>query len=199
MSNPQGELYRLITTLGKQVAEKQDGDQDSENASTMVEDADEAEEKEALDHFEQDTAKVPRNERRISTLTMRKASVLSTRAAKIEAVRDLKEDSRPKEHREKGQVKREVYREYIASASRIGVALFLVFIVAAQVTSIGSNWVLKDWARANNEEGKTSQTTKYLLIYGSAGILSSIVSVGANLILQVLCAIRSSQHLHDAR
>jgi ATP-binding cassette subfamily C (CFTR/MRP) protein 1 len=60
----------------------------------------------------------------------------SLRRSKIEAVRELKADSKPKEHSEKGQVKRAVYAEYIKAASRIGVAGFLLSIVLAQATSI---------------------------------------------------------------
>lgn len=60
----------------------------------------------------------------------------SLRRSKIEAVRELKEDSRPKEHAEKGQVKRAVYAEYIKAASRIGVTAFLLCVALSQATSI---------------------------------------------------------------
>jgi hypothetical protein len=51
-------------------------------------------------------------------------------------VRELKADSKPKEHAEKGQVKRAVYAEYIKAASRIGVTAFLLCVALSQATSI---------------------------------------------------------------
>lgn len=195
MSNTNSEIYKLVSGLGKQQASEEDNKEKDE--STDIIDGDEEEEsKERLDEFEQDTTKLPRVDRRMSTMTLRKASVLSTRAAKIEAVRGLKNDSKPAEHREKGKVKAQVYSEYIVAASKLGVAIFLIFIVLAQATSIGGNWILKGWARAN-AQGETNQTTKYLILYGSIGLISSLVSVGANLVLQVFCALKSSKYLHD--
>ena len=66
----------------------------------------------------------------------------SLRRSKIEAVKELKADSKPKEHSEKGQVKRAVYSDYVKAASRIGVAGFLLSIVLAQATSICESFSL---------------------------------------------------------
>jgi len=197
MANPDSEIYKLITTMGNQPEEEHKEDEPAESPSLIEDVPDEADD--AASEHEQDAARIPKMDRRMSIATMRRASVLSTRAAKIEAVRDLKEDSRPKETREKGAVNRQVYRDYISAASRFGVASFGLCILGAQATSIAGNLILRYWAQANNAEGINQNTGTYLLWYGCIGVLSSALSVAATLLLQVLCAIRCSKQMHDKR
>jgi ATP-binding cassette subfamily C (CFTR/MRP) protein 1 len=197
MANSASEIYKLITTMGNQASEKEEEKEEATRLNgDMVEDVVEDEEN-ATEEYEQDAARLPRIDRRMSIATMRRASVLSTHAAKKEAIRDLKEDSKPKEKREKGAVNRQVYRDYIAAASRIGVGAFFLCLIAAQASSIAGNLILRYWARANNENNANSNTATYLLLYGGIGILSAALSVASTLLLQVLCAIRCSKRMHD--
>lgn len=133
MTHPEGELYKLITGLGKQAAEGHSEEETSASPTVVAEDFSDGEIKSDV---EEDELRHPKIERRLSIATMRRASMLSTREAKLEAIRDLKESSRPKEHQEKGQVKGKVYRDYIKAASRSGVAAFLLCILLSQATSI---------------------------------------------------------------
>lgn len=136
------------------------------------------------------------------------------------AIRDLKETKQPKEHKEQGQVKRNVYTSYIKAASALGFAGFIACIALSQGTAILGNVVLKSWASKNSENGKTSSVMFYLSIYGVSqmqrgvksripayrslslqvvGLASSLLSVGATIILWIFCAISSSRKLHDDR
>ncbi len=133
MTHPEGELYKLITGLGKQSAEGPSEDETSASPTIVAEDASDADLKSEVD---EDELRQPKIERRLSIATMRRASMLTTREAKLEAIRDLKESSRPKEQQEKGKVKTKVYLDYIKAASRMGVAAFLLCIFLAQATSI---------------------------------------------------------------
>ena len=60
---------------------------------------------------------------------MRRASSISIGQAKKDALRDLRESAKPKEHTERGNVKKHVYKAYIAAASVTGVAFFFTFMV----------------------------------------------------------------------
>lgn len=197
MGKPESELAKLIIGLGKQGADRSENNS-GDSTPTVVdpEHAADIDEDERND-IEESDLRVPKTERRMSIATMRKASMLSTRQAKIAAVRDLKEDNRPKEHSEKGSVKSDVYKNYIKAASRVGVAAFLACIMLAQATSILGNVVLRYWGRENSESGENTDTTKYLLLYGAVGIGSSFLSVAATVLLWVYCAIRCSKALHD--
>lgn len=197
MANPNSEIAKLVNAMGNQPEEDRKEEESTESPE-LIEDVPDEGDDNTSEH-EQDAARIPKMDRRMSIATMRRASVLSTRAAKIEAVRDLKEDSRPKETREKGAVNRQVYRDYIAAASRFGVASFFLCILGAQATSIAGNLILRYWAQANNAEGTNQNTATYLLWYGCIGVLSSVLSVAATLLLQVLCAIRCSKEMHDKR
>ncbi|KAJ9104123.1 hypothetical protein QFC19_004107 [Naganishia cerealis] len=151
MREADGELYKLITLLGKQTEETDShDDQTLAGDSSQVSgrnprglESDDPVSEERLSEIEDAQARIPLTDRRDSLAIMRRASLLSLRRSKIEAVRELKEDSKPKEHMEKGQVKRVVYAEYIKAASRIGVAGFLISIALSQATSILGNVVLR--------------------------------------------------------
>jgi ABC-type multidrug transport system fused ATPase/permease subunit len=195
MSNSSSELYKLITGLGKQTT-KENGSGSATPTIAETETDDEVEdESESVDDSE--SLKKRKAIRRLSTATMRRASSVSIRQAKREALRDLRESAKPKEHSEKGSVKRDVYKRYIAAASRVGVFLFLLFMSLGQASSILSNYVLRFWARKNGEEGETSQISSYLLAYGVIGVSSSFFSVGSQMILKLYCGLRSSRKLHD--
>lgn len=198
MNNPETELYKLITGLGKQGVEAKSADDSASPSPTVFEHDDVTDSSDAKrEEMEEDASRVSKVERRMSMMTVRKASMLSTREAKIMAIRDLKEDSRPKEHSEQGSVKRDVYKNYIKAASRSGVAAFLLCILLSQATSILDNLVLRYWGSLNSDTHATTGTTKYLFLYGIVGLSSSAFSVAATILLWVYCAIRCSRQLHD--
>jgi ATP-binding cassette subfamily C (CFTR/MRP) protein 1 len=66
-----------------------------------------------------------------------------------------------------------IYRNYISSASTIGVVTFLIAIFAAQGSSLVGNLVLRRWGERNLSEHKTAQIGVFLFYYGLAGISAS--------------------------
>lgn len=191
MKDTSSELYKLIAGLGKQSTRTSD---DSGAATPTVEIESEKEEGDGCDDVE--SMEKRQVIRRLSS-GFRRASTVSIRQSKRDALRDLRESAKPKEHSEKGSVKIDVYRQYINAASRIGVALFLIFMVAGQGLSITTNFVLRAWARLNTGKSETAEVGKYLTTYGVIGVSSSFFSVGAVVILKLYCGLRSSRHLHD--
>ena len=186
MANNVSELYKLITGLGKQSGGERSG---SVTPTVVGHSSDEDEENVS-----------PRKSmlRRQTMTKLRRASSVSIKQAKRDALRDLRESSRPKEHSEKGVVKRQVYSAYISAASATGVAFFLLFMIGGQTASILSNFVLRFWAQKNTSAGDNTQVTKYLLAYGLIGISSSFLSVLSQVILKLYCSLRSSRKLHDS-
>jgi ABC-type multidrug transport system fused ATPase/permease subunit len=194
MTDSSSELYKLITGLGKQSV-KESSSGSATPTITQSESDIEDDISESVDDSE--SIKKRKAIRRLSTATMRRASSVSIGQAKKDALRDLRESAKPKEHSEKGSVKRDVYRRYIAAASRVGVALFFILMVLGQGSSILSNYVLRFWARKNGEAGETAQIGLYLFAFGVIGVSSSIFSVASQMILRLYCGLRSSKKLHD--
>lgn len=196
MANHQSELYKLITGLGKQSAKMDD--EDGASTPTVTEEFDEEDAAEDDPQDTQDTTTVEKRMtlRRMST-NMRRASSVSIGQAKRDALRDLRESSKPKEHKEVGTVKREVYKAYISAASTIGVCTFMLAMILGQASGISANYVLRFWARDNSATDSTSRVGTYLVLYGVVGISSSFLSVGSSMILKLFCALRSSRRLHD--
>lgn len=199
MDNPSTEIHKLITGLGKQSA-KSSEDSDGSSTPTVIdtgwpEEPEEPEESERVNDSE--SLQKRRMFRQLSSSTMRRASSVSIGQAKKDALRDLRESAKPKEHHEQGMVKREVYKSYVAAASAIGVAGFFLAMILGQGSSIMANYVLRFWARQNTQRGESAQIGKYLVAYGVIGISSSIFSVASMMILKLYCALRSSKKLHD--
>jgi ATP-binding cassette subfamily C (CFTR/MRP) protein 1 len=190
MSNPNSELYKLITGLGKQSA-KSGEESTGTSTPTAVEDSDN--EQSVLDEPEA-LEKVALRRRKSN---LRRASSVSIKQAKRDALKDLRESSKPKEHSEKGNVKREVYKKYIAAASKMGVAVFFLFVALGQAGGILSNYVLRWWARTNSATGTNDQVSLYLGAYFVIGLLGVLFSVGAVITIKLWCALRSSRYLHD--
>ncbi|WWD05496.1 hypothetical protein V865_003573 [Kwoniella europaea PYCC6329] len=200
MNNPSSELYKLITGLGKQTAKNEEGSDGSITPTAIEEDDDESsinekEEEASID----DSASLRKRKayRRMSTANMRRSSVVSIRQAKRDAIRDLRESAKPKEHSEKGNVKREVYRDYISAASKIGVAVFLLAMLAGQGLGILSNFVLRSWASRNTGASDTTDVVRYLTIYGVVGLSGSILNVVSFATLKLVIALNSGRKLHD--
>ena len=151
MDNSASELYKLITGLGKQSAKGSD-DSDGSSTPTVIDaGSPEGESEEEADTVDDsDSIKKRRMVRRMSTAIMRRASSVSIGQAKKDALHDLRESGKPKEHTERGMVNRQVYISYVAAASKLGVALFFIFMTLGQGASIMANYVLRFWrVRAN--------------------------------------------------
>jgi ATP-binding cassette subfamily C (CFTR/MRP) protein 1 len=148
ISNLPSELYKLINGPGKQGAKELECGTVTPTVAETETDAEEIE-SETVDDSE--SLKQRMAIRRLSTATMLRPCSVSTRQAKQDALRNLRETAEPKEHSEKGSVKSDVYRRYISAASQVGVALFLVFMSLGQASSVSSNYVLRFWAREDGE------------------------------------------------
>ena len=192
MSNTSSELYKLITGLGKQ---SDRNDVSSGSVTPTVFDHPSDEESDTVDDLE--SIEKRKLLRRMSTFKMRRASAVSIRQAKRDALKDLRESAKPKEHSEHGTVKKKVYKAYISAASKFGVAVFLLFMAVGQSASIMSNYVLRFWAQSNSAAGGNTNTSTYLLIYGLIGVSSSLFAVASQVTLKLFCALRSSRKLHD--
>jgi len=103
-----------------------------------------------------------------------------------------------KEHTEQGQVKRDVYRQYIEAASKEGFFLFLLATVTQQAVSVLANLTLRNWGEHNREMGNNSGMFRYLLIYGLFSASSTLLGGAAAVLMWVLCALRSARYLHDS-
>jgi hypothetical protein len=182
-------LYKLITGLGKQDAKvPESGTATPTDAETETE----LEEEGSVD----DLISL-KSLRTVPKGATRRASSVSIRQAKRDALRELPEGAKPREHSEKGSVKGNVYRQYISAASMVGVISFLVLMSLAQSLSILDSYVLRCWARTNSDMGETSQIGLYLVLYGVIGVSSSAFNVASQIVLKLYCGLRSSRKLHD--
>jgi ATP-binding cassette subfamily C (CFTR/MRP) protein 1 len=102
------------------------------------------------------------------------------------------------EHSEHGQVKRDVYLQYLEAASGVGFAAFLVATLLQQVMSVLANITLRNWGEHNLEAGDNSGMFNYLLGYGLFSLSCTILGGVAAVLLWVLCSVRSARHLHDS-
>lgn len=197
MADPSSELYKLITGLGKQSAKGEDTESGTVTPTIVASSSDgEDAGDEALEVDESDSARKRRADRRASTAT-RRASVLSLRQAKREALRDLRESAKPKEHSEKGQVKRDVYRQYLTAASWVGVFIFVISLGLGQGSGILSTYILKLWGVLNAAAGRNVQVPKYLLAYGITGFAQGVLTVLAMVTLRLYCGLRAARLMHD--
>ncbi|KAJ6621301.1 metal resistance protein YCF1 [Mycena sp. CBHHK59/15] len=102
------------------------------------------------------------------------------------------------EHKEQGRVKQRVYVQYIEAASKIGFSSFLLCTAAQQVMALLGNLSLRSWGEHNREMGDNSGMLRYLLIYGLFSLSSTLLGGSANVLMWILCSLRSSKHLHDS-
>lgn len=124
----------------------------------------------------------------------------SFQKARLGSSVDLHLQSAPlsKEHQEQGQVKLEVYMQYIQAASKFGFALFLLITIAQQVLSIFATLVLRYWGEHNRKIGGNDGMMQYLLLYGGFSFGSTLFGALSAILLWVYCALRSARHLHDS-
>ncbi|KAJ7355423.1 P-loop containing nucleoside triphosphate hydrolase protein [Mycena albidolilacea] len=102
------------------------------------------------------------------------------------------------EHREQGRVKRRVYLQYIEAASKIGFIGYMSATIAQQAMTLFGNLALRSWGEHNLETGDNSGMFKYLLIYGLFSLSATLLGGISNVIMWILCSLRSSKRLHDS-
>ncbi|CAA7267383.1 unnamed protein product [Cyclocybe aegerita] len=102
------------------------------------------------------------------------------------------------EHQEQGQVKTDVYMQYIQAASKTGFAFFLFATVFQQAASVFATLTLGYWGEHNQKIGSNSGIFKYLLLYGCFSLSSSLLGAISAITMWVYCALRSAKHLHDS-
>lgn len=192
MADTSSELYKLITGLGKQSTHS--GEESGTVTPTIVASSEEDLSGEELDDLDDSTAVAKRLARRRSS---RRASILSLRQAKRDAIRDLRESAKPKEHSEKGSVKRDVYRKYLSAAGISGVVVFIACLVMGQGASLTSNFILRAWGLANSKAHQNVKVMQYLLAYGIMGFSSSALNVLATVTLKLYSGLRAARVMHD--
>ncbi|KAG8976539.1 hypothetical protein FRB90_009112, partial [Tulasnella sp. 427] len=101
-----------------------------------------------------------------------------------------------KELSEQGEVKWEVYKQYMNAASAVGFASYLLCIFGRQFATVASSWVLKNWGE-NNLSEHPRPDSYYLAWYGGWVAASAIISAASGILLWVTMAIRSSKNLHE--
>ncbi|KAJ1599986.1 hypothetical protein NDA14_006518 [Ustilago hordei] len=193
-----GDLFNLITGLGKQSAREQSNEDGTETPPKDLEVIDMDKELDMHGQGGEESLKSSKLHRRISSASMARPKTLSKKQIKQETIRQLKESSAPKEKSEQGSVKPEVYRQYIKSCSVLGVVLYLLANVLSQVMTVSRDVVLKQWGKANETGGDASTTRFYLTIYGVVGILASICICIAPFILWTWLVISSARKFHDS-
>ncbi|KAK0543049.1 hypothetical protein OC846_006298 [Tilletia horrida] len=189
-----GELYTLITGIGKQPS--REGNEDTVDAPETIE----VEDKDPS--YGEDAAladvKPSLRERRISTGSMPRPSPLTKRQVKQETIRQLRETSAPAENRERGRVKGEVYKQYLTSASGFGLFLYMFAQITSYAVQIGRDVVLKQWGAESADPNKPHHSAGFWLsIYATAGYSSSLLMSCAPLILYGWLVISSARKFHD--
>ncbi|PWN48566.1 putative YCF1 [Violaceomyces palustris] len=188
-----GELFNLITGLGKQSA-RDEGATDLRDELEVI-DTD----KELVNgQSGEESLSGGKLHRRISTASLQRPKTLTKRQVKQDTIRQLRETTQPKEKSQQGSVKPEVYKQYAKSASYLGVALYFLALVATQTAQVSRDIVLKQWGAKNSETGGSKEDTSfYLTLYGIVGIFASISFCLAPFLLNVWLAISSARKFHD--
>lgn len=118
--------------------------------------------------------------------------------APAKSVRAANSAGLSQEHKEQGRVKHHVYVQYIEAASKIGFSVYCVAAVFQQAMTLLGNLTLRSWGEHNREIGNNQGMFKYLLIYGLFSLSSTLLGGISNVIMWILCSLRSSKRLHDS-
>jgi ATP-binding cassette, subfamily C (CFTR/MRP), member 1 len=101
-----------------------------------------------------------------------------------------------KEHMERGQVKVDVYLEYVKAASRRGFLFCALGVVGQQVLSVMGSIMLRNWGEYNRNMKVNS--LRHVLVYGAFSASSTLLGGVAAIVLLVWCTLRSARKLHDS-
>ena len=183
-----GELYTLITGLGKQ-----SGDKNDDTSAPVPVDSKESFE-EGLEESEK------KKLRTMSTASMQRPQTLSRKQVKAETLRQLRESTAPQENRSTGSVSWNVYKQYATNSNLLGVSLYLAAQVLTQVFQVGRDVVLKQYAAENSKKGGVSkdETKLFLALYAIVGFAGSAMICVAPFILWAWLVVSSARKFHDA-
>lgn len=135
----------------------------------------------------------------VAEKVIRRTSFGKAVIAPLPHVREATSSGLSKEHSEQGRVKKEVYYQYLQSASRTGCFFFLLATIMGQAMSVMSTYTLRLWSESNRESGvNAGLRDPYLLGYGFFNLMSIVSAATAGLLIWVLCSLRSSKYLHDS-
>ncbi|GAA5903406.1 hypothetical protein JCM6882_006539 [Rhodosporidiobolus microsporus] len=186
------DLSKLLIEFGKS---GDNGDSDSDEATSGDETVVEPEHTEEELNAEDLALKL---KTRDSTALMRRAVPIPVEEQKRETIRDLKRSTRPKENREQGSVKWDVYKDYVRANGYIGSFLYIFMTIAQQVLLIVKDVWLKNWAQKNAETGGNTDVTYYIGVYGAIGTVASLAFAASGILLYSFCVIRSARYMHDS-
>ncbi|GAA5971441.1 hypothetical protein JCM11641_008352 [Rhodosporidiobolus odoratus] len=130
--------------------------------------------------------------------SMKRAELVPVEEQKRETLLAMKRSTRPKEKREQGSVKWEVYKDYVRANGYVGVFFYLFTIVSQQILQILKDVWLKSWSQHNNETSDNGSLTYYLGIYGAIGAAASLMFFINGILLYSFCVIRSARYMHDS-
>lgn len=164
-----------------------------ENAEDELErpDADLEDAEETFGNFETMRTE-SRTHRHSSFSTLRRASTASFHGPRGKILDHEGAGGRTKQSKEvmeQGKVKWDVYGEYAKASNLYAVGIYLVALVAAQSTSVGGSFWLKEWSEVNERAGGNPHVGKFIGVYFAFGIGSSAVVVIQTLILWIFCSI----------
>ncbi|KAK7030741.1 P-loop containing nucleoside triphosphate hydrolase protein [Favolaschia claudopus] len=134
----------------------------------------------------------------LSEKLKQRASYPKAVLAPAKPVRAVDSTGLSKEHREQGRVKGRVYFEYIEAASKVGFSIYLLSTVSQQAMTLLGNLALRSWGEHNHEAGDNTSMIKYLFIYGLFALSATILGGVSNVVMWILCSLRSSKRLHDS-
>ncbi|CAO1618700.1 unnamed protein product [Sympodiomycopsis kandeliae] len=195
-----GDLYALISGLGKRAEADEDRQAQHEAGQKVQVDLDNDSDTLQGSSDEEYNLKLSR---RTSSASMRRPRTLSPRQIKKETMRQLRDASqRPKEANNQGSVSWDVYKRYAKSASTSGLTLAIYFgaHIMTQFLQVGRDYVLKQWGSWNDRHdgGTPADARFYLSIYAAVGIGASIAICVGPFILYVYLVISSAKFWHDS-
>ncbi|KAI9040636.1 ATP-binding cassette glutathione S-conjugate transporter YCF1 [Aspergillus affinis] len=138
------------------------------------------------------------NQRRSSTVTLRRASTVSWSGPrrKLADEENVLKSKQTQETSQQGKVKWSVYGEYAKNSNIIAVCFYMVALLGAQTAQVAGSYWLKYWSE-QSELNPHLKVGKYIGIYLAFGIGSSALVIVQNLILWIFCSIEASRKLHE--
>ncbi|GAA5830633.1 hypothetical protein JCM11251_002541 [Rhodosporidiobolus azoricus] len=133
-----------------------------------------------------------------SAALMQRATPIPVEEQKRETLKELKRSTRPKENREQGSVKWDVYKDYLRANGFVGSFLYIFATVLQQVLLISKDVWLKNWAQQNQDVGHNTNIGFYIGVYGAIGTIASLAFAASGILLYSFCVIRSARYMHDS-
>lgn len=183
-----GEIFNLLKEFGKRKAPSTPAIGNSRSPSGTTTPV-------TIEDFEAEQP-VPLVKRRVSTSTLRRASVASFKRMHVDDEEHNRRTKMTKEHIEQGKVKWDVYKEYARACNPVSVFFVFFFMVLASICSVSSGFWLKHWSEENTRTGSNAHLGRYLGVYFAICISASLSSVAYTLVLMIGCSIQAATTLH---